>query len=124
MRTLDKSKPYLQVFGDVDESEKDKAGKPHTPHRYRQFGMMFDEAENLIGEELEVPPDEETKEQLTDRLTREIRAQVEREHREKLAEMAKNGGVSKDVAKKDAGDPDLPGSLGQGDTSGRQRKSA
>jgi len=92
MRKLDRKRAYVEVVGEVDPNELDKAGKPHIPHRYRQYGMLFDDAGELIGEELPVPPDEETEVQMRARLTVEIRAQVTKEIREANAEAAKMGG--------------------------------
>lgn len=91
-RVLDRTRAYVEVVGEVDPNEKDKEGKSHVPHRYRQFGMMFDDAGELIGQELPVPADDETEVQMRARLTVEIREQVMKEFREKNAEAAKSGG--------------------------------
>lgn len=92
MRMLDRSRPYVDIFGEVDPNERDKEGKQHIPHRYRQFGMLFNDAQELVSEELPVPTDDETEEQMRARITQEIRAQVEKEFREKAADLAKGGG--------------------------------
>lgn len=114
-RTLDRSKHFGEVFGD----------DPNIKHRYFQHGMLFDEQGNLVGPEKPVPADAETEEQMRARLTKEIREQVEKEHREKMAESAKSGGGDVEAANKNArpapqrnagnGDDgdDLPGNLGK-----------
>ena len=84
----------------MDPNEKDRDGNPHIPHRYRQFGMMFDDAGELIGEEKPVPPDEETEDMMRERLRAEIRKEIEEENRlkrEKMAGNASKGGVDAPV---------------------------
>lgn len=134
MRTLDRKRPYVEVFGDVDETEKDKDGNPHVAHRYRQFGMMFDGQGELIGDEKEVPPEHEAEDQMRARIEAELRIKIRREVREEMAELAKTGGGDPDTktdaaantgAKKNAGGgegSDLPGNLGKGD--GNTKKKA
>src|SRR5580765_671747 len=95
---LNMKKPYVEVFGEVDPNEKDKDGNHHIEHRYRQYGMMFDGQGELIGPELDVPPDNETEAQMRDRITKEVRLEVERENRENLAQLAKQGNLADNIA--------------------------
>lgn len=126
MRTLDRKRPFVEVFGDVDETEKDKDGNPHIPHRYRQFGMLFDGEGKLIGDEKDVPPEHEDEDQMRARIEAELRIKIRREVQEEMAERAKTGGGDGDTkeastavdSKKNAGGAatgDLPGALGKAD---------
>lgn len=123
-RTLDRARPYVEVFGDVDESEKDKDGKPHVPHRFRQFGMLFDSNGELIGDEKDVPPEHEDEDMMRERLTREITAKVQKEFREHVAEVAKSGGGDGHVKAITHETNDLPGALGKAPPAPPRKKAA